>query len=61
MVAERFADKLVNDFVTIQRGYFTHLLAQFADSTFDWLYIDSDHGYKATAQELRLTPTKVRQ
>jgi len=59
-VAERFASELARGAVVIQRGYSTDVLPQFADGTFDWIYIDSDHGYKVTAQELALARTKVK-
>jgi predicted O-methyltransferase YrrM len=59
-VAERFGAEIASGRVMIHRGYSTDLLPSFADSIFDWVYIDSDHGYAVTARELALARAKVK-
>lgn len=46
--------------VEIAQGYSTKQLERFADGFFDWVYIDTDHSYETTLQELRLASKKVK-
>ncbi len=59
-VEQRFRQELAAGKVVIDLGLSTEVLPRFADGIFDWLYIDTDHGYPVTAAELELARTKVR-
>lgn len=59
-VAKRFHEEIAAGHVVIHRGYSTEVLPNFPDSTFDWVYIDRDHGYAVTAAELALARAKVK-
>jgi hypothetical protein len=60
LVRTRFAGELTTGLVEINRGLSETVLARFADSYFDWVYIDSDHGYATTLSELSICHHKVR-
>jgi hypothetical protein len=59
-VETRFAPRIAGGTVAIDRGLSTAVLPRFPDAYFDWVYIDSDHGYAVTAEELRLAESKVK-
>jgi predicted O-methyltransferase YrrM len=46
--------------VHIDLGRSTDVLQRYPDGTFDWVYIDTDHGYSVTAEELELCRLKVK-
>jgi hypothetical protein len=54
-----FAAQISDGTVEINQGLSTDRLEQFADGYFDWLYIDTDHSYATTRQELDLAARKV--
>ncbi len=57
---ERFAAEIENGTVEIHQGLSTERLADFPDGHFDWVYIDTDHSYPTTRDELRLAARKVK-
>lgn len=59
-VEQRFQKELGLGQVVIDLGLSTEVLPRFPDGLFDWIYIDTDHGYPITAAELELARTKVR-
>ncbi len=60
VVRDKFARELSTGKVHIDLGLSTDVLNRFADHYFDWIYIDTDHGYVVTAQELELCMAKVK-
>ncbi len=46
--------------VTLHRGLSHAMLGQFADGTFDWIYIDGDHSYEGASRDAAVASTKVR-
>ena len=58
-VNERFKNQIENGSLKILRGLSTEKLAEFDDASLDWVYIDTDHSYETTLQELRLAEKKV--
>jgi hypothetical protein len=60
LVRTRFAGELAIGLAEINRGLSETVLASFTDSYFDWVYIDSDHGYATTLSELSICRHKVR-
>lgn len=59
-VTERFADQMAAGQVKIERGFSTHVAKSIEDSSLDWVYIDTDHTYPTTRDELMLFSRKVR-
>ncbi|MBK9175525.1 MAG: class I SAM-dependent methyltransferase [Flavobacteriales bacterium] len=59
-VRQRFASEIASGLAQIDLGWSTAVLEQFPDGYFDWIYIDTDHGYKVTAAELAIARTKVK-
>ena len=59
-VRKRFAEQIEKNIVEINKGFSTNVLKNFSDCYFDWVYIDSDHGYKVTIEELNLLDEKVK-
>ncbi len=59
-VAGDFAREIDAGIVKIHRGYSVDILKSFPDDFFDWLYIDTDHMYENTAQELLICQKKVK-
>lgn len=60
IVRERFKQELLEGRVVINLGLSTSVLGGFPEQSFDWIYIDTDHGYKVTAEELAIARTKVK-
>ena len=60
LVRARFAKELAEGRVRIDLGLSTDVLARYPDRMFDWIYIDTDHGYSVTAAELKLARHKVK-
>ncbi len=59
-VRDKFSKELATGKVQIDLGRSTDALARLPDHYFDWVYIDTDHGYVVTAQELSLALNKVK-
>ena len=49
-----------NGTVMINKGLSIDILKSFDDNYFDWVYIDSVHDYKTTAEELLICKDKVK-
>jgi hypothetical protein len=60
-VETKFRVLIREGLLEINRGLSTDVLKGFPDNYFDWLYIDTDHGYRVTADELRVGHRKVRE
>lgn len=60
LIEEKFADRIAHGGVEISRGLSTDVLTTFPDRYFDWVYIDTDHSYKTTRQELQICAAKVK-
>lgn len=59
-VRNRFSKEMASGQVHIDLGLSTDVLARFPDQYFDWIYIDTDHGYTVTAAELAIAVNKVK-
>jgi predicted O-methyltransferase YrrM len=59
-VRARFARELASGQVQIDLGLSTDVLQRHPDAYFDWIYIDTDHGYAVTAAELEIARSKVK-
>jgi hypothetical protein len=59
-VKARFAVEIETGQVTIRRGLSCDVLNTFDDGYFDWVYIDTTHGYEDTCRELAISRIKVR-
>jgi hypothetical protein len=59
-VRKRFAQEIAANRVRIDLGLSTDVLAGYPDHYLDWIYIDTDHGYRMTAAELELARHKVK-
>lgn len=46
--------------VVLHRGLSAEVVRGFANSSFDWIYIDADHSYEAIAQDISNCAPKVR-
>lgn len=60
IVKDRFREQIESGQVILQPGYSTEILKDFNQETFDWVYIDTDHTYSTTAQELLLAEWVVK-
>lgn len=59
-VRNRFNSEIAAGRVVIERGRSVDVLERFADGSFDWVYIDTDHSYATTRRELELCRAKVK-
>lgn len=59
-VLERFAAEREGGRVQVHLGPSTERVGDFADGYFDWVYIDTGHGYALTRDELRAYAPKVK-
>lgn len=59
-IQDNFAPLIEAGALVINRGMSTEALAQFPDAYFDWVYIDTDHTYPTTRDELVLCRDKVK-
>jgi hypothetical protein len=59
-VSARFSEQIAAGVVHIHRGLSTVVLERFAAATLDWAYIDTDHTYATTFEELVLCAAKVK-
>jgi predicted O-methyltransferase YrrM len=60
VVRKKFERELASGQMQIDLGLSTDVLQRYPEATFDWVYIDTDHGYAVTAAELELCRTKVK-
>lgn len=59
-VEEKFANEISAGIVEINKGFSTEVLKLFPDNYFDWVYLDTDHTYKLTTDELKVLKDKVK-
>jgi len=59
-VKQKFAAEIATGKVILKQGYSTEVLADLPDAVFDWIYIDTNHTFDLTLQELRLGAEKVK-
>jgi predicted O-methyltransferase YrrM len=60
VVRDKLQREIAEGRVHIDLGRSTDVLQRYPDGTFDWVYIDTDHGYSVTAEELELCRLKVK-
>jgi hypothetical protein len=60
IVRDKFAAEIASGQVKIDLGLSTDVLPRYPDGYFDWIYIDTDHGYIVTAAELEVCRLKVK-
>ncbi len=56
----KFENEIVLQNVVINFGYSTSVVDIFEDSYFDWIYIDTNHSYETTKEELKLYSPKIK-
>lgn len=56
----KFSEEIESGKVIIHRGLSTDMIPTLADDYFDWVYIDTNHSYVLTAEELKLVASKVK-
>jgi hypothetical protein len=59
-VLKRFNSEIEQGIIEIHNGYSTKVANQFQERYFDIIYIDTDHSYDTTAQELKLFAPKMK-
>jgi hypothetical protein len=59
-VRNRFKEEIASEQVIVDVGFSTDILKTFPDHYFDWVYLDTDHTYKTTKDELDILKTKVK-
>ncbi|HZY82565.1 MAG TPA: class I SAM-dependent methyltransferase [Cyclobacteriaceae bacterium] len=59
-VEKKFATQVASKTVEINVGRSTEVLTTFPDAYFDWVYLDTDHTYKTTSEELAILTKKMR-
>jgi hypothetical protein len=59
-VENKFASQLKDGSVEINLGLSTAVVTEFPNGYFDWIYIDTDHGYKVTHEELEAYREKIK-
>ena len=60
LVRDKFKKEIAQKVVELNIGYSTAILKEFPDHYFDWVYLDTDHTYKVTADELAILKDKVK-
>lgn len=59
-VEEKFIIDIQAGNIEINLGYSTKMVTCFEDAYFDWIYIDTDHSYGTTRDELKLYAPKLK-
>ncbi len=59
-IRDRFSDEIASGAIEVNQGLSTEKLGEFPPDYFDWVYIDTDHSYATTRDELRLSAQKVK-
>jgi hypothetical protein len=59
-VNKLFAEQIESGQVEINVGFSTEVLKKFPDRYFVWVYLDTDHSYKNTTEELAILKHKVK-
>jgi hypothetical protein len=60
LVRGKFKNEIEQKKVELNIGYSTTVLKEFPNQYFDWVYLDTDHTYKVTADELAILKDKVK-
>ena len=60
LVTDTFGAEIASGQVQIHRDTSVRAAGAFADGTFDWIYIDTDHSYETTRDELAAYAPKVK-
>jgi hypothetical protein len=60
MVKDKFKNEIERGQVEVNVGFSTDVLKNFEDHYFDWVYLDTDHSYKVTVDELWILKDKVK-
>jgi hypothetical protein len=60
MISEKFKPRIANEQVRIHRKLSIEAAQDFENDYFDWIYIDTDHSYETTRDELLLYASKVK-
>lgn len=61
MVRQAFSNEIEEGRVQIHRKLSTEAVDDFDDNYFDWIYIDTDHSYETTRDELNLYAPKLKE
>lgn len=59
-IMHKFEPEIYKGIVEVNVGYSTDVLQSFPDFYFDWIYLDTNHTYKTTAEELKILERKVK-
>lgn len=59
-VKQRFRSEISDGSIQVHRKMSVDAADDFADASFDWIYIDTDHSYETTARELRRFAPKIK-
>jgi predicted O-methyltransferase YrrM len=57
---QKFAQQLAMGTVQLHRGLSTEKVSDFPDNYFDWIYIDTNHRYETTYEELMAYAPKMK-
>lgn len=60
MVSEKFKTEIEKGQVEMNIGFSIEVANKFPDNYFDWVYLDTDHTYLVTADELNVLKNKVK-
>lgn len=61
LVENKFASQIATKQVEINVGLSVDIAVTFPNHYFDWIYIDTDHGYKVTIAELYAYENKIKE
>lgn len=59
-VRDKFKSEIEKGTVELNVGFSTTVLLDFPDGYFDWVYLDTDHSYQTTRDELAILKFKVK-
>lgn len=59
-VKKRFATGIQQGRIILHQGASTAVLGQFPQGSMDWIYLDTDHAYQTTAEELELSASVLK-
>lgn len=60
-VEEKFQNEIQTGILEICLGMSTEVGKKFQDNYFDWIYIDTDHSYQTTINELEVWSSKIKE
>lgn len=60
LVESRFNSQIKNGIIEINTGLSIDMAKRFPDEYFDWIYLDTDHSYETTIEELIVFSTKIK-